>query len=240
MSFPKYPKYKDSGVQWLGEVPAHWEIQRIKNVSPHITVGIVVEPSRYYVEEGVPALRSLNVRPGGIVKENMVMISDTANEEQQKSRLRAGDLVAVRTGQPGTTAVVPTELDNCNCIDLIIIRKPTNGFASFLCWFLNSSPAQRQFSAGSGGAIQQHFNVELAKSLVITWPPEDEQIMISDHLSKITNEFDLLIDEGRTAITLLQERRTALISAAVTGQIDVRGLAGASNAPESIAANAYP
>jgi type I restriction enzyme S subunit len=61
MSFPRYPKYKDSGVEWLGEVPAHWEVKKLKHVSPELTVGIVVEPSRLYAEEGVPALRSLNV-----------------------------------------------------------------------------------------------------------------------------------------------------------------------------------
>jgi type I restriction enzyme S subunit len=115
---------KDSGVEWLGEVPEHWDIMRLKWISPEITVGIVVEPSKYYVQDrGVPALRSLNIRPGQIDPENMVLISEQANEELAKSRLIAGDLVAVRSGQPGTTAVVPKEISGCNCIDLIIIRR---------------------------------------------------------------------------------------------------------------------
>jgi type I restriction enzyme S subunit len=215
---------KDSGIEWLGEVPAHWEVMRLKHVSPQITVGIVVEPSKYYVEDGVPALRSLNVEQGSVKLENLVFISKEANEAQAKSKLRQGDLVAVRTGQPGTTAVIPPDLDGCNCIDLIIIRKPANGNEWFLSWFLASDFALIQFSSGSGGAIQQHFNVGTAVNLIIPIPPRDEQNAIVDFINAETTKFDTLTSEAQRAIDLLQERRTALISAAVTGQIDVRHL----------------
>ncbi|BCG69370.1 hypothetical protein MesoLj113a_05280 [Mesorhizobium sp. 113-1-2] len=63
---------KASGVEWLGEVPEHWEVKKLKALTPQITVGIVVEPSKYYAESGVPALRSLNVRPGRINSEGLV------------------------------------------------------------------------------------------------------------------------------------------------------------------------
>ena len=71
-------------------------------------------------------------------------------------------------------------------------------------------------------------------------PPLAEQATITVFLEQETAKLDTLTAEARSAITLLQERRTALISAAVTGQIDVRGLAGSANAPDSIAACAYP
>ena len=112
---------KNSGIEWLGEVPEHWAVERLKHISSEITVGIVVEPSKYYVDDGIPALRSLNVRPCSIELENLVFISPEANKILAKSRLFAGDLVSVRSGQPGTTAIVPKEIDGCNCIDLIII-----------------------------------------------------------------------------------------------------------------------
>ena len=218
---------KPSGIEWLGDIPAHWAVHRLKAVSPEITVGIVVEPSRFYVEQGVPALRSLNVRPHAVTQENLVFISPEGHALNEKSRLNAGDLVAVRTGQPGTTGIVPAELDGCNCIDLIIIRQPRPGHGSgaYLCWFLNSDSAIRQFSEGSGGAIQQHFNVGTAMNLIITVPPPDEQVIIATALSERTIKIDALTAEAQSAITLLQERRTALISAAVTGKIDVRSVA---------------
>ena len=71
-------------------------------------------------------------------------------------------------------------------------------------------------------------------------PPLAEQATITVFLEQETAKLDTLMTEARTAITLLQERRTALISAAVTGQIDVRGLAGDAYAPDSVAASAYP
>jgi type I restriction enzyme S subunit len=213
---------KPSGIPWLGDVPAHWEVKRLKYLTPQITVGIVVEPSKFYVEDGIPALRSLNVNRGSITQENLVYISDEANEFHAKSKLHAGDLVAIRSGVTGTTAIVPLELEGCNCVDLIIIRKPRIGSERFLCWFLGSDAALHQFSIGSGGAIQQHFNISTASNLLIATPPSDEQFLIAERLNRTSARFDSLIDEADRAVALLQERRTALISAAVTGKIDVR------------------
>lgn len=218
---------KSSGVEWFGEVPAHWEVRRLRHVSPEITVGIVVEPSKYYVEEGVPALRSLNIRPGSITLDGLVFISSESNAQLSKSKLRSGDLVAVRSGQPGTTAVVPQELDGCNCIDLIIIRKPSAGSERFLSWFLGSDAATVQFSIGTAGAIQQHFNVGTAMDLLVTVPPSDEQHAVAAFLDQEGAKFDALIAEAERSTALLQERHTALVFAAVTGEIDVFGAAGA-------------
>jgi type I restriction enzyme S subunit len=218
---------KHSGIEGIGEVPRHWDLKRMKHVSHQITVGIVVEPSKHYCDEddGVPALRSLNVRAGKISLENVVYISTQSNELLSKSKLHVGDVVAVRTGQPGTAAVIPQELDGCNCIDLIIIRKPTNGCEEFLCWYLASDAAIQQFGEGSEGAIQQHFNISTASNLLVSWPPTVEQKEIANFLSIKTGEIDALLGEAESAIALLQERRCALISAAVTGKIDVRDLA---------------
>ena len=222
---------KDSGVEWLGEVPEHWEIVRLKWISPQITVGIVVEPSQYYVQDrGVPALRSLNIQPGRIDLENVIQISAEANDELEKSRLIEGDLVAVRSGQPGTTAVVPKGMSGFNCIDLIIIRRSAKIESEYLCWYMNSNPAQRQFLEGSGGAIQKHFNIGTALNLLVVRPPSDDQRGVMSFLQCSTRELDCLITDAQDAITLLQERRTALISAAVTGKIDVRGLVGTEEA----------
>jgi type I restriction enzyme S subunit len=216
---------KDSGVEWLGEVPEHWEITKLKRITRQISVGIVVEPSKYYDDEGeVPALRSLNVKPGQIDIEDCVYINGRSSELLSKSILRAGDLVLVRTGQPGTCAVVPESLDACNCIDLIFVRKPYKGCSDYLMYQLSSDAARHQYDLGSDGAIQQHFNVKTATSLIIAWPTHDEQHAISSYLNATLAKLDYFIETTSSTVLLLQERRSALISAAVTGQIDVRGL----------------
>jgi type I restriction enzyme S subunit len=96
---------------------------------------------------------------------------------------------------------------------------------------LSSSAAKHQYDLGSDGAIQQHFNVKTATNLIIAWPPDGEQHAICSYLNMILKRLDNLIEATYAAVRLLQERRSALISAAVTGQIDVRGLV-----PEAVAA----
>jgi len=218
------PRLKPSGVDWLGDVPEHWEIKRLRFISPHITVGIVVEPSKYYEDEGIPCLRSLNVRQNALTDRDLVFISAESNRLLSKSILRKGDLVAVRSGQPGTTAVVDDRYDGANCIDLIIIRKPHQGHSPFFSYFLNSNSAKAQFSGGSGGAIQQHFNIGTAADLQLVEPPHSEQVAIAKFLDRETARLDAMVAKVEAAIGRLQEYRSALITAAVTGKIDVRGV----------------
>ncbi|MFN8633568.1 MAG: restriction endonuclease subunit S [Chloroflexota bacterium] len=213
---------KDSGVEWLGQVPAHWEVKRLRFLVPEVTVGIVVTPARYYVDEGVPALRSLNVRDGRLRDSDLVYMSPESNEIHRKSRLSVGDLVCVRSGQPGATAVVDERFDGANCIDLIIVRQSKRIVSEFLAYVANSSMAKVQFEHGSDGALQQHFNVETAKSLLVTVPPVAEQKAIVEYVAHETTRLDELAGRVRRHVELLGEYRTALISAAVTGKIDVR------------------
>ena len=117
---------RDSGVEWLGEIPGHWELKRLKFISPEITVGIVVTPAKYYEDSGVPCLRSLNVKETGLTNTDLVYISPESNELLSKSKVFTGDLVAVRSGQPGTTAIVDERFDGANCIDLIVIRRASS------------------------------------------------------------------------------------------------------------------
>jgi type I restriction enzyme S subunit len=211
-----------TGVPWFDRVPAHWGTKRLRYLTPSVTVGIVVTPSKYYEDEGVPTLRSFNVKPGAIDRQGLAFISEASNQELAKSQLREGDLVSVRTGNPGTTAVVPSEFHGANCIDLIITRRSARFDSRYLCFFMNSAAARVQFEHGSGGALQQHFNIETAKNLVVPTPPIDEQILVADHLDRVTETLDRLLNFVRDAVCRLSELRAALISAAVTGQIDVR------------------
>jgi type I restriction enzyme S subunit len=214
---------KDSGVEWLGEIPAHWEVKRVKHISPQVSVGIVITPSKYYIdgEDGVPCLRSLNVRSGSLRRDNLVYISCESHELLSKSALRQGDLVAVRTGQPGTTAVVDEFFDGANCIDLIIIRRSEMYSSEFLSYVLGSEAARAQFQLGAEGAIQLHFNIETAKNLLFGCPRADEQRVIACYLDEVLRGLDSLVGKVEIHIEKLKEYRQALITSAVTGKIDV-------------------
>jgi type I restriction enzyme S subunit len=211
---------KESGIDWLGPIPAHWQIKRLKYVSPRVTVGIVVTPAAYYADEGVLALRGLNIRTMGLDLSDIRNITEDGHELNRKSELREGDLIAVRTGAPGTTAIVPAELAGCNCIDLVIIRKPIDAEPRYLGWFLNSDVAKTQYNLGSEGALQQHFNVETSKEVVLTLPPLNEQLDIAAHIDAALVAHDRQSGIVETSISRLQEYRASLITAAVTGQLE--------------------
>jgi len=213
---------KDPGVEWLGQIPVHWEVKRLKFLASEITVGIVVTPAKYYVDSGIPCLRSLNIASGHIVSEDMMYISEESNRLHKKSRLRAGDVIIVRTGLAGTAAIVTEEFDGSNCVDLLIIRKSKRLVPQFLYYFINSDAAAGQVQAHSVGAIQAHYNTATLGDLMALAPPLKEQERIVAFLNAETAKLDDLIAKVLEGIEKLKEYRTALISTAVTGKIDVR------------------
>jgi len=213
---------KDSGADWIGQIPARWTLKRLKYIVPAITVGIVVNPSKYYVDDGVPCLRSLNIVQGRISMNDIVFISASANELHSKSKIFAGDVVVVRTGNAGAAVVVPKELNGANCIDLLIIRRSKPADPGFLYYYINSTATSTQVEVHSVGAIQEHYNTGTLAELWMPVVPIDEQHEIVAFLNQETARIDALLTAVHQAIDHLYEYRAALIAAAVTGKIDVR------------------
>jgi type I restriction enzyme S subunit len=201
-----------------------WEkCPRLKYACPYISVGVVVQPSNYYSREGVPFLRALNVRPFAVDNSELEYLSEDDNEALASSKLRAGDIICVRSGRPGTTAVVPKEYDGANCVDMIIVRRDGQHDPEYLCHLMNSAVAFGQYELMSAGAIQKHFNVEMAKNLRVPMPGIDRQRALKREMDQVRENHSDLTKKLGQQISHLREYRTALISAAVTGQIDVRG-----------------
>lgn len=130
--------------------------------------------------------------------------------------------MVVRTGQAGASAVVPHELDGVNAIDLLIVRPGSGVNADFLAAYLNSPSTRSMIAEGSVGAIQGHFNVGSLRELPFPDLPADEQRQRGGKWLEQAEAIDALIAGTETFIQLVRERRSALITAAVTGQIDVR------------------
>jgi type I restriction enzyme, S subunit len=159
------------------EQRGRWEWEQFGSLCSRLTVGVVVKPASYYREKGVPALRSLNVKPGAIVETNLVYISEEHNDGAlSKSRLSCGDLVFVRSGRPGTCAVIPSSLDGCNAIDLLLATADSTrilpGFASS---YFNSAGGKASIFAESRGQVQQHFNAGSLASALVPVPPIEIQ-----------------------------------------------------------------
>lgn len=176
-----HTKFKESAI---GKIPESWEVKSAKDICNQISVGIVVKPTQYYVKSGVPCFRSANVQEGYILDKDWVYISEESNKTLEKSRLRIGDVLVVRTGYPGTSCVVPENFDGANCIDIIFAR-PIKDIVlpEYLSWFINSSLGKKQVLQGQGGLAQQHFNVGSLNTMQISIPSLKEQQKIVDMIS---------------------------------------------------------
>lgn len=187
-----------------------------------VTVGIVIQPSRWYVEEGgVAALRGVNVRPGKLDLNDLVQISEEGHRANAKSRLHENDLVVVRTGDAGAAVVVPPAFDGANCVDLLVIRRSTELDSQFLEFMLNSVWAKKQITRGSVGTIQSHFNVESLRELPVPCVPLEAQQNLRRRLDAESMRVGHIVSMLRRQLNLLTEHRQALITAAVTGEIEV-------------------
>ena len=212
---------KDSGIPWLGTIPRHWSTKRLRHIASGLGVGVVVNPSQYVTDDGVPFLYGSDISESGIAVESARKISREDSERLPASVLKAGDLVTVRVGAPGVTAVVPPELEGANCASVLVIRKSTQFDSRFLCYQMNSRVGRSQVEAVQYGAAQEQFNVSHAVNFWFVLPPVGEQAKIASALSHWVSKLEAAIAKIRDQIAKLQEYRTALISAAVTGQIDV-------------------
>ncbi|MBN5198425.1 restriction endonuclease subunit S [Serratia marcescens] len=144
-----------------------------------------------YADSGIPFLRSKNISNYEIVWDDIRYISSTFHNKIKKSVLRPGDVAVVRTGKPGTSCVIPNELSEGNCSDLVIIRVDENKLCPhYLCYYLNSI-AVHQINAQIVGAVQQHFNVGSAKNLKIKTPSLFIQKRISFFLQCLDNKIKL-------------------------------------------------
>lgn len=169
--------------------PKRWATVPYADLCHRITVGIVVRPTDYYVDYGVPALRSLNVRENRIIKENFVYFSEANNVGPlKKTRVYKGDVVLVRSGQPGTAAVVPEELDGVNAIDILISTPiPEKVASNYLAFFFNSSGGKKIVGASERGQIQKHLNVGSLENALIPVPPLALQEEFVRRLDAIAN-----------------------------------------------------
>lgn len=208
---------------WLTAVfhehPAEWSSSKLRDLCHQITVGFVGPMADRYSSEGTPFLRSQNVRPFRIDLADVKFIDDAFRAELKKSELRPGDVAIVRTGYPGTAAVIPDDLPLANCADLVIARPKEVLHPEFLAMFLNSSFGKKMVSEKSVGAAQKHFNVGAAKEVDFAYPTLEEQRAIVSQMKAMRGYSTRLRDQCQAKIDELQRLRQALLQQAFAGEL---------------------
>lgn len=216
---------RDSGVEWLGEVPEHWEVLCIKHiVSIPVTDGPHETPA--FIDDGIPFVSAEAVSSGKIDFEKIrAHISKEDNERYSKKYSpKMHDVYMVKSGATtGVTAIVETDMEFNIWSPLAVIRCKNNSDPYFVLNFLRSFNFQEAVQLNWSFGTQQNIGMGVIENLHVTRPPVVEAKQIAKYLAEKCSIYDGVIDKANKQIELSKERRTALISAAVTGKIDVRG-----------------
>lgn len=217
---------KDSGVEWIGEIPEGWGLPKLGSLT--IKIGSGKTPrggADVYVEEGVPFLRSQNVYDTGLVLDNVVYLNDEIDEEMASTRVMHSDvLLNITGGSIGRCCVY--ELDTHANVNqhVCIIRLSSLALPKFIQFYWNSSLGSTTIDMYQTGANREGMNFEQIASARIPLPPINEQHRIAGYLDAKSAEIDSLIEVKQQMADKLREYRRSLISEAVTGKFKVPGV----------------
>ncbi len=216
MSFPKYPKYKDSGVEWLGEVPEHWEV--LKGSLLGTLFGSEQVPEEFVCDAGdLPFIKVGSMSPDSFEIQSWDWFVDPNVAEQYKPR--------------STYIVFPKRGAAIFMNKVNIVERPSLIDPNLMGWsigekallkFIAYSLKLRKLEELADVSTVPQINNKHIEPERFPVPPLLEQSLITSFLDRETSKIDALVGEQRRLIELLKERRTALISTAVTGKIDVR------------------
>jgi restriction endonuclease S subunit len=224
----RYPSYMPSGVEWLGEVPEGWDVQRVKSLERNAAYVVQTGPfgaqlhSGDYVDEGVPFILIKNVNNLKIDDSNIPKITFDDAERLSIYRLELGDIVFSRVGSIGRIALC-TEREKGWVISGQMLRlriKNQKLDKKFSLYVFSSKEVERYIDLQSVGSTRESINTDILKNMALPTPPLPEQHAIAAFLDRETTRIDALIEKKERQIALLQEKRAALISHAVTKGLD--------------------
>lgn len=215
---------KASGIPWLGEVPAHWEVTQLKHIArpgTSITYGIV--QAGPYFEGGIPYIKTSDMAGNRLPLDGYALTSPEIDASYVRSKVAAGDIVIAIRATVGKCLPVPPELAGANLTQGTAKVSPDSLMVpAFLLACLRSDFAQTYFDSMAKGATFREITLDALRRTPVLIPPREEQSEIAAFVEEETGKLDTLEVEAKCATALLSERRSALISAAVTGEIDVR------------------
>jgi len=218
---------KSSGVEWIGDVPEHWDLSSLKRGTDFITSGSRGW-SEHYADQG-----SIFIRIGNLTRDRIDLdlselqfVDVPVGSEGERTRVRPDDVLISITAYLGSVAVVPSGLGNAYVSQHVALARPLirKILPRWIAYTILSTVGQSHFATQGYGGTKIQLSLEDVRSLPMLMPSLAEQGAIVAFVDKATTKIDTLIAKAQQAIELQKEHRTALISAAVTGKIDVRGM----------------
>ena len=209
----KYVEPRQSSTTILPDLPEGWLWASFGQVAERVTVGHVGPMKNEYIAKGVPFLRSQNVRANRFDSEGLKFISQEFHRKLAKSALKPGDIVVVRSGSVGVSCVIPQNLIEANCSDLVIVKSPIAVLPSFGSYYMNSV-IETRVASGKVGVALTHFNTQSVAEMPIPVPPLAEQNRIvteADRHFSIAEELETQVNVNLQRVDRL--RQTILLRA---------------------------
>nr|WP_319401819.1 restriction endonuclease subunit S [uncultured Carboxylicivirga sp.] len=215
----KYAKYKDSGVEWLGQIPENWQPKRLKFITSKIVDGTHFTPD--YIEEGIPFLRVTDITKGRINFDTTKRISeDEHNELTLRCKPEKGDLLLSKNGTIGVPYIVDWEEPFSIFVSLCLIKPKSIVNTNFLKFIFLSKEIEEQISASGKTNTITNLHLDKIKEFFLALPSIKEQESIVSYLETETTRIDELIVKKQAFIETLKEKRISIISKAVTKGLD--------------------
>lgn len=216
--FKKYKKYKPTGIEWLGEIPSHWEILLIRRITKEHKQGFYSPDG--YKDDGYRLIRITDLDAFGNINISNSPFVQPIKDEIEIFSIKIGDVLFPRTGSIGLVGVAKNNLKAVFASYLIRFRFHQNAFVGFLKYFFMSKPFLNGVFSDLHGGVNQNIHAENIKNQWLGFPPKNEQKTIAKFLDEKTKQIDNFIQLKEKTIALLQERKAAIISQAVTKGLD--------------------
>lgn len=207
----------------VGVIPEDWKTAQIEELAERVTVGFVGSMSHLFEKQGVPLLRGQNILPNSLDLTDTKYISASTHSLWKKSALSPGDVVVVRVGYPGTSCVIPTDLQEANAASLVVItprKKHLN--SNYLVYILNSEFGRRQIESQLVGGAQQVINTKAAADFSLPLPKLEEQKAIAEVLANV----DIFLTKLDQLIAKKRDLKQATMQQLLTGKTRLPGFSG--------------
>lgn len=218
--YKPYPSYKDSGVEWIGRVPEHWDVKRLRHVA--VFNNSNVDKKSYEDQRDVKLCNYTDVYYNEFITPDLAFMDATASDaEFEKFRLKKGDVIITKDSEDprdiGIPALVMHDMDDVVCgYHLTVIKASENDFSGFIHRSIQAHPAKAHFFVESPGITRFGLDQDAIGDIPICVPPNEESLFITKALDRESVRIDTLIQKKTRFIELLKEKRQALITNAVT------------------------
>ena len=199
-----------------------WHLRTIGEVCENVKVGIVIKPSQYYVpqSEGTPAFRSANVRECRIDDFDWVYLNEKGMKDNSRSIVHTGDVLVVRSGNPGTACVVPERFDGYNAIDILIaVPNKKIIISDYLCYYTNSPLGKKTVEIGKRGIALTHFNVKGFSQMPINIPTIPEQVVIVRTLGDLFAQEQQAKEAAEAVLDQIELMKKSILARAFRGEL---------------------